>query len=76
MQDGGTLGRVLRSVVLGTVADLPTKRHAHIRLEERLRPINQGTAVPQATMSFGSFVDTQWSVLVLPTRKRDRKSVV
>ena len=70
MQDGGTLGRVLRSVVLGTMAELPTKRHALIRLEERLRPINQGTAVPQATMSFGSFVDTQWSVLVLPTRKR------
>ena len=70
MQDGGTLGRVLRSVVLGTVAELPTKRHALTRLEERLRPINQGTAVPQATMSFGAFVDTQWSVLVLPTRKR------
>lgn len=70
MQDGGTLTRVQRSVVLGPVAELPTKRHALIRLEERLRPINLGTALPQATMSFGAFVEAQWSVLVLPTLKR------
>ena len=41
--EGGQLGRLQRSVVLGTVADLPTKRHALTKLEEQLRPVNQGT---------------------------------
>ncbi len=68
-RDGGVLARVQRSVVLG-VADLPTKREALRRLEERLRPINQGLVLPQGTLLFGSFVETQWSVLVLPTLKR------
>jgi integrase len=69
-REGGVFARVQRSVVLGPVAELPTKREALRRLEERLRPLNQGLVLPQGTLLFGSFVETQWSVLVLPTLKR------
>ena len=64
------LTRVQRSVVLGSVAELPTKREALRRLEERLRPLNQGIVLPHGTLLFASFVESQWSVLVLPTLKR------
>jgi hypothetical protein len=36
----GTIGRVRRGILLGSVADLPTRRDAQVRLDERLRPIN------------------------------------
>ena len=67
--EGGQLGRLQRSVVIGTVADLPTKRHALTKLEEQLRPVNQGTGRPEASMRFGVFAESQWSALVLPTLK-------
>src|SRR5438034_1152554 len=67
--EGGQLGRLHRSVVFGTVADLPTKRHTLTKLEEQLRPVNQGTGRPEASMRFGAFVELQWSALVLPTLK-------
>ena len=68
--ESGRVGRVRRSVVLGPVADLPTKRDAQVRLDEHLRPLNQGTGRPEAFIAFGTFVDTQWKTLVLPTFKR------
>jgi hypothetical protein len=52
------------------VADLPKKGDAQLRLDEQLRPINQGTGRPEAYIAFGTFVDTQRKVLVLPTFKR------
>jgi integrase len=67
--EGGQVGRLHRSVVLGTVVELPTKRHALTKLEEQLRPVNQGTTRPEASMRFGVFAESQWSVLVLPTLK-------
>jgi hypothetical protein len=67
--EGGQLGRLHRSVILGTVAELPTKRHALTKLEEQLRPVNQGTGRPEASMRFGAFAESQWSALVLPTLK-------
>jgi len=67
--EGGQLGRLQRSVVLGTVAELPTRRDALTKLEEHIRPINQGTTKPEASMSFGVFTESQWSALVLPTLK-------
>ena len=66
----GTIGRVRRARLLGSVADLPTRRDAQMRLDERLRPVNQGTARPESVMAFGTFVEQQWKVLVLPTFKR------
>ena len=67
--EGGQLGRLHKSVVLGTIAELPTKRHALTKLDEHIRPVNQGTRRPEALISFGVFVETQWSALVLPTLK-------
>jgi hypothetical protein len=67
--EGGQLGRLHKSVVLGTIADLPTKRHALTKLDEHIRPVNQGTTRPEASMSFGVFAESQWSALVLPTLK-------
>jgi hypothetical protein len=48
---------------------LPTKREALTKLEEHLRPVNQGTGRPEASMRFAVFVERQWSALVLPTLK-------
>ena len=67
--EGGDLGRVQRSVVLGDVAEFPTRRHAQMRLDEHLRPVNQGTSRPEGSMNFGAFAETQWTALVLPTLK-------
>src|SRR6266436_3631568 len=67
--ESGQLGRLHKSVVLGTVADLPTRRDALTKLDEHIRPVNQGTRRPEALISFGVFVETQWSALVLPTLK-------
>ena len=65
----GTIGEIRRSVVLGLVADLPTRREAQIRLEEKVRPVNQGTTRPESYVTFGVFVEQQWKTLVLPTFK-------
>lgn len=68
--EDGRVKQLRRTVVLGTVADLPKKGDAQVRLDEYLRPINQGTGRPEAYTAFGTFVDTQWKTLVLPTFKR------
>ena len=67
--EGGSVGRILRSVVLGSVADLPTRAEAQARLEEQLQPVNQGLTRPEAAMAFGTFAETQWQTLVFPTLK-------
>jgi integrase len=67
--EGGAVGRILRSVILGTVADLPTRAEAQARLDEQLQPVNQGTTRPEAAMAFGTFAETQWKTLVFPTLK-------
>ena len=65
--EDGKVGRTLRSVVLGSVADLPTRRDAQVRLDEELRAVNQGTVRPESSMLFGTFAEEQWKTLVLPT---------
>jgi len=67
--EDGKVGRTLRSVVLGSVADLPTRRDAQVRLHEELRAVNQGTVRPESSMLFGTFAEEQWKTLVLPTLK-------
>ena len=69
IQADGTIGEIRRSEVLGLVADLPTRREAQIRLDERLRPVNQGTNRPESFIEFGTFVEQQWKTLVFPTFK-------
>ena len=67
--EDGKVGRILRSVVLGSVADLPTRKDAQVRLDEELRAVNQGTVRPESSMLFGTFAEEQWKTLVLPTLK-------
>lgn len=69
LQVDGTIGQVQRSVVLGRVADLPTRRLAQAALDERVGPINRGLHVPQSLATFGEFVERDWKRLVLPALK-------
>jgi integrase len=69
MREDGTTGELRRWQVLGTLADLPTRREAQTLLDERLRTINAGASRPEALINFGTFVDQQWKTLVLPTFK-------
>ena len=69
LREDGKVGRILRSVVLGSVADLPTRRDAQVRLDEELRAVNQGTVRPESSMLFGTFAEEHWKTLVLPTLK-------
>jgi hypothetical protein len=66
----GAIGRVRRGILLGSVADLPTRCDAQLKLDERLRLVNQGVGRPESTIAFGAFVEQLWTVLVLPTFKR------
>ena len=65
----GSLRNVRRSVVLGTRADIPTRRKAQALLDARLRDINQGLHKPQSTTLFRQFVCSQWELAILPTLK-------
>jgi integrase len=65
----GTLGRVLRSEVLGPVSEISSKREALSLLETRIRPINQGRHRLLATITFGAFVTEQFEPGVMPTFK-------
>jgi integrase len=67
--EDGKVGRILRSVVLGSVADLPTRKDAQVRLDEELRGVNQGTVRRESSMLLGTFAEEQWKTLVLPTLK-------
>jgi integrase len=67
--DDGQVRQIRRAVILGSVAEIPTKREAQARLDELLRPVNQGLNRPEAFVTFGAFVEQQWKALVLPTFK-------
>jgi integrase len=69
IQVGGTLGRIRRSEVIGTVADLPTRRKAMQVLSQKLRAVNSGDARPQSIRTFGDFVKNEWMPVILPTLK-------
>src|SRR5688572_2009289 len=69
LQADGTVRQIRRAVILGAVADIPTKRDAQARLDELIRPVNQGTSRPEGFVTFGLFVETQWQPLVFPTFK-------
>jgi integrase len=63
-----TLGKVLRSRVLGPVSQI-SKSEARNLLASCLRSINQGRRRPVATMTFEQFAREKWEPLVLPTIK-------
>lgn len=65
----GSRGRVHRSVVLGLVTEMPSRRMAQARLEERLRKLNHGLQGPLSVMRFREYVEGQWTSLSLPMYK-------
>ena len=69
IQVDGTLGRLRRSEVIGTVAEFPTRRKAMQVLSQKLRAINRGDARPQSVRTFGDFVKNDWMPVILPTLK-------
>jgi len=69
IQADGTLGRLRRSEVIGSVAEFPTRRLAMQVLSQRLGSINNGKARPQSVRTFGDFVKDDWTPVVLPTLK-------
>ena len=69
IQVGGTLGRIRRSEVIGTVADLPTRRKAMQVLSQKLKAVNSDDARPQSVRTFGDFVKNEWMPVILPTLK-------
>jgi integrase len=69
MQIDGTLSRLRRSEVVGTVADLPTRRRAMQVLSQKLRAINSGEARPHSIRTFEDFVKNDWMPVILPTLK-------
>jgi integrase len=62
-------GRIRRSEVLGTVAEIATKREAMQMLDDLLRKVNSGDFRPQAVWTFRSFVEDRWKPEIFPTLK-------
>src|ERR1700685_3351945 len=60
IQSDGTLGRLRRSEVIGTVAEFPTRRLAMQVLSQKLRAINRGDARQQSVRTFGDFDKYDW----------------
>ncbi len=68
MQLDGTTKRVLRAEVLGLVTEL-SEREARNQMAVLLRPINEGKYRPEATMTFGQFLNECWEPAVVPHLK-------
>lgn len=69
MLPDGQIARVNRSLIVGSLAEVPTRRVAQRLVESQLRPINLGIYRPKTTMTFGEFVETQWQPNLFPTFK-------
>jgi integrase len=65
----GTLNRVRRSIVLGTLKEIPTRRQARALVDARLYEINQGLHRPRPSILFREFVSSLWEPTILPTLK-------
>ena len=70
----GTIERHRRFEVLGTVAELPSRRDAERLLADRLRRINSGDYRPQAARTFREYVEGSWLPEVLPTLKHSTQN--
>jgi integrase len=66
---GGNLRRVRRSCILGSLADIPTRRQARRLLDAKLCDLNSGRRKPQSAIPFRQFVTDVWKPAVLPTLK-------
>lgn len=65
----GTNGRIRRSIVVGSVSDLPSRGLALRILTERLQSLNNGSFRPQVMRTMRDFVQMDWEPVVLPTLK-------
>lgn len=70
---GDTLARVRRAEILGTIAEIPTRRHAEQLLSDRLRSINTGEFRPSSSQTFRDYAESIWLPEVLPTLKHATK---
>jgi integrase len=64
----GEPARIRRSEILGSVAELPTKREAEVVLSNRLRRINSANYNPRSCCLFRDFVE-EWKTQALPALK-------
>lgn len=62
-----------RSEILGTVAELPTRRDAEGALANRLRRINSGDFRPQSSLKFKNYAEDYWLPSVKPALKYSTK---
>ncbi|HUZ45856.1 MAG TPA: tyrosine-type recombinase/integrase [Terriglobia bacterium] len=65
----GSRGRIQRSVVLGLVSEISTRRQAQTLLADRLRLLNRGLYRPQSTVLMCDYIESEWTNLILPTLK-------
>jgi len=65
----GRLQRIRRSIVLGTLANIPTRRRARALLDAKLCDLNSGRRQPQSAMPFKTFIEEVWRPAILPTMK-------
>jgi integrase len=68
----GTVERLRRSEVLGSVAEIPTRSQAEQLLADRLRSINSGEFRPNSIRTFRDFGES-WLAEVLPTVKHSTR---
>ena len=69
IQPDGALGRIRKAEVIGTLAELPTKRMARQVLTERLGMLNNGRQRPQSSLTLEQFVREHWEPVMLHTLK-------
>lgn len=65
----GEVRRIRRAEVLGTVAEIPTRRQAEQLLAERLRLVNSSEYRPSSSQTFRDYVENSWFPEVLPAVK-------
>lgn len=61
--------RIRRAEVIGSVADIPTRRQARQIFDGLLRKVNSGDYRPQAVWTFRRFVEDRWKPDVYPALK-------
>jgi hypothetical protein len=52
LRPDGSLGRIQRSVVIGLLSEIPTRRQAQMQLDQRLQMLNQGPATAPGNKAF------------------------
>lgn len=75
IEEDGFRRRIFKSVILGTLEELPTKRLAQRELEEKLVAVNNIYACPKINVTFGQFV-FRWEELVLKLHKPSTQASV